>query len=305
MIRFLLSRFLQTIPVLWAVATLTFFMLRMAPGGPFDDERQISPDVLKQLEAYYGFDKPLYVQYFDYLKNILQGDLGASYKFPGRTVNGIIKDAFPKSLELGFYSIVIALVLGVSLGVIASTRPNTWLDYIPSSFAMIGICLPTFVLGPILVIIFALFLRWVPYPGWDMASTKILPSLTLGAFYAAYVARLTRGGMREILTQDFIRTARAKGASEMRIILRHALRGGILPVVSFLGPAFAGLVAGSFVIETIFNIPGLGRHFVSSAFNRDYTMVLGLVLFYASVIVIFNTLVDVLQVWLNPRLKLQ
>ncbi|MCG8576552.1 MAG: ABC transporter permease subunit [Flavobacteriales bacterium] len=305
MARFILRRILETIPVLWAVATITFFMLRMAPGGPFDDERQVSPEVLKTLRAHYGLDKPLMAQYGDYLVNLLKGDLGPSFKYPGRSVNEIIQTAFPKSMELGFYSMVIALILGLLMGVIASLRPNTFLDYAPSSLAMVGICLPTFVLGPLLVLVFALKLKWFPYPGWDTPATKVLPSLTLGAYYAAYIARLTRAGMREVLTQDFIRTARAKGAAARVVILRHALKGGILPVVSFMGPAFAGLVAGSFVIETIFNVPGLGKHFVTSAFNRDYTMVLGLVLFFATLIVVFNTIVDIVQVWLNPKLKLE
>ena len=304
MIRFIFRRILETIPVLWAVATITFFMLRLAPGGPFDDERQVSPEVLRTLQAHYGLDKPLMAQYGDYLLNLLKGDLGPSFKYPGRTVNEITRDSFPNSMELGFYSMSIALALGLTLGIVASLKPNSILDYLPSSMAMVGICLPTFVLGPLLVLVFALKLQWFPYPGWDTPATKVLPSFTLGAYYAAYIARLTRGGMREILTQDFIRTARAKGASAQVIVLRHALRGGLLPVVSFMGPAFAGLVAGSFVIETIFNVPGLGKHFVTSAFNRDYTMVLGLVLFFATLIVVFNTLVDILQVWLNPKLKL-
>ena len=305
MIRFILRRILQTIPVLWAVATLAFFMLRLAPGGPFADERAVSPAVQKALEAHYGLDKPLIAQYGEYLFNLIQGDLGPSFKYPGRTVNEIIQIKFPKSMELGIYSMSIALVFGLTLGVIASLKPNSFLDYVPSSLSMVGICLPTFVLGPLLVLVFALKLKWFPYPGWDGPAYKVLPSATLGFFYAAYIARLTRGGMREVLTQDYIRTARAKGAAAHTVILRHALRGGILPVVSFMGPAFAGLVAGSFVIETIFNIPGLGKDFVTSAFNRDYTMVLGLVVFFAALIVVFNTIVDVVQVWLNPKLKLE
>ena len=280
-------------------------MLRLAPGGPFADERAVSPAVQKALEAHYGLDKPLIAQYGEYLFNLIQGDLGPSFKYPGRTVNEIIQIKFPKSMELGIYSMSIALVFGLTLGVIASLKPNSFLDYVPSSLSMVGICLPTFVLGPLLVLVFALKLKWFPYPGWDGPAYKVLPSATLGFFYAAYIARLTRGGMREVLTQDYIRTARAKGAAAHTVILRHALRGGILPVVSFMGPAFAGLVAGSFVIETIFNIPGLGKDFVTSAFNRDYTMVLGLVVFFAALIVVFNTIVDVVQVWLNPKLKLE
>jgi len=305
MFRFILKRLLQTIPVLWAVATLTFFMIRMVPGGPFDDEKVVIPEVKASLQDYYGLDKPLFKQYTDYMVNLLQGDLGSSFKYPNRSVNELIAQAFPVSLELGVYSMCVALCLGLAAGITASLKPNTMLDYVPSSVAMIGICLPTFVMGPILVLVFALKLSWFNASGWYFPSDKILPSLTLGGYYAAYVTRLTRGGMLEIMNQDFIRTARAKGASESRVILRHSLRGGLLPVVSFLGPAAAGLIAGSFVIETIFNIPGLGSHFVTSAFNRDYTMVLGVVLFYALLIITLNLIVDVLQVFMNPRLRFE
>ena len=204
----------------------------------------------------------------------------------------------------------IALGLGVLFGVIASLRPNTYIDYIPSSLAMIGICLPTFVMGPLLILVFSLKLDWFPATGWGgfsgdqfFSSDMVLPSLTLGFFYAAYISRLTRGGMLDILTQDYIRTAKAKGASGLRVTLKHALRGGLLPVISFMGPAVAGLIAGSFVIETIFNIPGLGQDFVQSAFNRDYTLVLGVVMFYATLIIVLNLIVDILQVILNPKLK--
>jgi len=305
MLRFIVRRLLQTIPVLFVVATMTFFMIRLAPGGPFDSEKSVTPEIRRNLEAYYGFDQPLYRQYLDYLSRVIRGDLGPSFKYPNRTVNELIGEAFPVSVELGLYSLVVALILGLTAGVIASLKPNSLFDYVPSAAAMVGICLPTFVLGPILILVFALHFRWFAASGWEFASDRVLPSLTLGFYYAAYVARLTRGGMLEVLTQDFIRTARAKGASSARVVLRHALRGGILPVVSFLGPAMAGLISGSFVIETIFNIPGLGRHFVTSAFNRDYTMVLGTVLFYATLIILLNLVVDVVQVWLNPRLKFE
>ena len=206
----------------------------------------------------------------------------------------------------------IALSIGIMFGVIASIRPNSYIDYIPSSLAMIGICLPTFVMGPILIYIFSLELKWLPATGWGgfdgdlfFSSDMILPSITLGLFYAAYISRLTRGGMLDILTQDYIRTAKAKGASAPRVLIKHALRGGLLPVISFMGPAVAGLIAGSFVIETIFNIPGLGQDFVKSAFNRDYTLVLGVVMFYASLIVVLNLIVDIIQVTLNPKLKFE
>ncbi len=209
------------------------------------------------------------------------------------------------SLELGSLALLVALLVGLPLGVLAAVRRNSWLDYIASTVGMLGISVPTFVLGPLLVLFFAIHLGWVNASGWYGPSDRVLPALTLGFVYAAYIMRLTRGGMLEVLNQDYIRTARAKGASESRIVLRHALRGGLLPVVSFLGPAIAGILTGSFVIETIFQIPGLGREFVNSAFNRDYTLVLGTVILYASLIVLLNLAADVAQVWLNPKLKFE
>jgi len=303
MLKFILRRLLETIPVLLVVVTVTFFMLRLAPGGPFDSEKKLSPEVEARLNAHYGFDKPLSVQYLTYLKNLLKGDLGPTTTYANRSTNEIIGMFLPVSLELGIYSLCVALVIGISLGVIASLKPNTWTDYLPSSLAMVGICLPTFVLGPVLILIFALKLNMFDATGWDDPRDRVLPALTLGGYYAAYVARLTRGGMLEVLTQDFIRTAKAKGASAPRVLFKHALRGGLLPVVSFLGPATAGLISGSFVIETVFGIPGLGRQFVTSAFNRDYALVMGTVLLFATFIIMLNMIVDILQVWLNPKLK--
>ena len=307
MLKFILRRILETVPVLLCVAAMTFFMCRLAPGGPFDDDKQVTAEVREQLNKQFNLDKPLYAQFYQYLVNLpnLQ-----SFKYPSRTVGDIISQKFPVSAKLGFLAICIALSIGIMFGVIASLRPNSYIDYMPSSLAMIGICLPTFVMGPILIYIFSLKLKWLPATGWGgfdgdvfFSSDMILPSLTLGLFYAAYISRLTRGGMLDILTQDYIRTAKAKGASAPRVLLKHALRGGLLPVISFMGPAVAGLIAGSFVIETIFNIPGLGQDFVKSAFNRDYTLVLGVVMFYATLIVILNLIVDILQVSLNPKLK--
>ncbi|MBK8858361.1 MAG: ABC transporter permease subunit [Opitutaceae bacterium] len=303
MFRFVLRRLLEMIPVLWIIVTATFFMIRFVPGGPFTAEKAVTPEVLRNLEAHYGLDRPLHRQYLDYLGNLLHGDLGPSFKYANRTVNEIIADKLPTSLELGLLSLAIALTFGLTLGVLAAVRRNTWLDYLCSSVAMTGISVPTFVLGPLLVLFFAIHLGWFNASGWYVATDRVLPAATLGCVYAAYVARLTRGGMLEILGQDFIRTARAKGASEARVIFRHALRGGLLPVVSFLGPAVAGILTGSFVIETIFQIPGLGREFVNSAFNRDYTLVMGTVILYAALIVTLNLVVDVVQVWLNPKLK--
>jgi oligopeptide transport system permease protein len=305
MIRFVIQRLLQTIPVIWVIITATFFMIRLVPGGPFTAEKAVTPEIKRNLEAYYGMNKPLYRQYLDYTGSLLRGNLGPSFKYPTRSVNEIIAEKLPVSLELGFISLAIALGVGLPLGVLAAVRRNTWIDYTCSSVAMMGICVPTFVLGPILSLVFAIHFGWFDASGWFGPSDRVLPSFTLGMVYAAYVARLTRAGMLEVLSQDYIRTARAKGASESRIVLRHALRGGLTPVVSFLGPTIAGIVTGSFVIETIFQIPGVGREFVNSAFNRDYTLVLGTVILYAGFLIAMNLVADIALVWLNPRLKFE
>ena len=301
--KFVLSRVLQAIPTLWVIATLTFFMTRYAPGGPFDAEKAIPQEIKVKLESHFGLDRPLFDQYLLYLKNLLRGDLGPSFKYPGWEVSELIATAFPVSLTLGVLSLGIALFIGIPAGIMAALRKNTWLDYLPMSLSMAGICLPTFVLGPLLIYIFSTQLGLFPPLGWYGPSDWFLPSFTLGLFYAAYVARLTRAGMLETLQQDYVRTARAKGATPWRVVTRHALRGGLLPVVTYLGPAFAGLVSGSFVIESIFFIPGLGKFFVTAAFNRDYTMVLGTVLFYASLIILLNLLVDLLQAWIDPKAR--
>jgi oligopeptide transport system permease protein len=305
MIRLIAWRVLEMVPILWIITTVVFFVIRLAPGGPFDAERNVSAEVLKNLNAYYHLDEPLYRQYLEYMGDLLHGDLGPSFKNASWSVNELIALGAPVSLELGVYALAVALAIGLAAGIVASTKPNTARDHIPMSLAMLGICVPTFVLGPLLVLVFSLWLDWLPVAGWDGPRYKLLPALTLGAAYAAYIARLTRGGMLEVLAQDFIRTARAKGLSRARVVLRHALRGGIQPVVSFLGPAAAGLLTGSFVVETIFQIPGLGRFFVQAAFNRDYTMIMGMVLFYAVLILCFNLVVDVVQAWLDPRVRSQ
>ena len=304
MAKFILGRILQAIPTLLIIAALTFFMTRMAPGGPFDSEKPIPEEIKERIEAHYGLDKPLHEQFLLYIGNLLQGDLGPSFKYVGWDVSELIAQAFPISAQLGLCSLAIALALGLPAGIVAALRKNSPWDYVPMSIAMVGICLPTFVLGPILILLFSAKLGWFSPMGWYSWSDIVLPSLTLGLFYAAYIARLTRAGMLETLNQDYVRTARAKGASPSRVVLKHALRGDLLPVVTFLGPAFAGLISGSFIIETIFFIPGLGRFFVTAAFNRDYTMVLGTVLFYATLIILLNLLVDIVQAWLNPRTRL-
>jgi oligopeptide transport system permease protein len=303
MIRFVIIRLLQTIPVVWVIVTATFFMIRFVPGGPFTAERAVTPEIKRNLEAHYGLNKPLYRQYLDYCSSILHGDLGPSFKYPTRSVNEIIAEKLPVSAELGVWSLGVALLIGLPLGVIAAVRRNTWVDYTCSSVSLVGICIPTYVMGPLLILVLAIRLGWFNASGWYSPIDRVLPSVTLGLVYAAYIARLTRGGMLEVLSQDYIRTARAKGASEARVILRHALRGGLTAVVSFLGPAIAGIVTGSFVIETVFQIPGIGREFVNSAFNRDYTLVLGTVVLYAGFLIGMNLVVDIVQVWLNPKLK--
>lgn len=332
MLRFVLRRLFESIPVMLLIVTATFFMVRFVPGGPFLGEKALPPEVQRNLEAHYGLHQPLWKQYVDYLGALCPKrfapqrlfadadrddrwdfdlaaafgvDFGPSLKYANRTVNEVIAGALPYSLELGAWSLLVALALGLPLGVIAAVRRNTWVDYLCSGVSLFGICVPTFVLGPLLVLGLAIHLQRFNASGWNEPLDRVLPALTLGLVYAAYVARLARGGMLEVLGQDFIRTARAKGASEVRIVLRHALRGGLLPVVSYLGPATAGILTGSFVIERIFQIPGLGREFVNSAFNRDYTLVIGTVVLYAAAVVFFNLVVDVVQVWLNPRLRFE
>jgi oligopeptide transport system permease protein len=304
MFRFILKRLLYAVPVLLIVITAAFLFVHAAPGGPFSLERAVPPEVLKALNERYRLDQPLYVQYADYMQDLLRGELGPSFKYPGRSVAEIIAAGMPITFELGLYALCIALLIGVGAGVLAATRQNTWVDHLPMSIAMAGICLPTFVMGPLLVLLFGIRLEWLPVTGWGwLPGDKVLPSLTLGFGYAAYIARLSRGGMLEILSQDFIRTARAKGVPESMVIVRHALRGGLQPVVSFLGPAVAGLLGGSFVVETLFQIPGLGRYYVQAAFNRDYTLVLGMTIFFSTLIILFNLVADIVTAWIDPRLR--
>lgn len=302
-LRYLLGRLAIMVPVFVVVVTLVFFMIRFAPGGPFDSEKAVSPEIMVNLNAKYHMDEPLIAQYFRYLGDLSRFDLGPSFKHANRTVNEIIAESLPVSIELGLIALVWALIIGVTAGGIAAMKPNSLFDYIPMSFSIMGICLPTFVIGPLLVLVFGLWLGWLPVAGWNSWEDRLLPSLTLGFAYAAYISRLTRGGLMEIRTQDFIRTARAKGLSEGQILIRHALRGGILPVVSYMGPALAGIISGALVTETIFNIPGLGRFFIQSALNRDYTVVMGTALLYFSLIFVCNFFVDIVYVILDPRVR--
>jgi oligopeptide transport system permease protein len=305
MLRFIARRCLQIIPVLLVIATLTFFLMKLAPGGPFDTEKATTPEIKKQLEAHYGLNQPLWRQYVDYMGNMAKGDLGPSFKYAGWNVTELIAGAFPVSLELGCYALAVALTLGMIAGFIAALRPNTVTDYAPMSLATLGICLPTFVMGPLLILLFGITLGWFNASGWFFLEDRVLPALTLGGYYAAYTARIARTGMIDVLSQDFIRTARAKGATEWRVLFKHALKGAVQPVVTLTAPVTASMVTGSFIVEKIFDIPGLGRFFVTAAFNRDLTLVVGLVLFYATLIVVLNLIADIVLVWLNPKLRFE
>ena len=304
MIQLILKRLFTYIPVLLAVVIITFLMIHAAPGGPFDAERVASPEIIEKLNEAYNLDKPIHVQIYNYLFNAIQGDFGPSFKYPGRTVTELIMSGLPTTIELAIYSILFAIFLGVISGLVASLNPGKILDIVPMSISLLGICIPSIILGPVLVLIFGIWYEVLPVYGWgDNPGDKILPTITLGTAYAAIFARLTRGGMLEILGQDYIRTARAKGLSEIRIVIVHALRGGILPVISFLGPAIAGLLAGSFVVETIFQINGVGRFYVQAAFNRDYTMILGTSILFTFMTLTFVLISDIVASFLNPTLR--
>lgn len=302
MFRHAVQRLIGSFLVIWVIITLTFFMLRLAPGGPFDLERKLPADVLVNIQKKYHLDEPLFQQYFRYVKDVfLHGDLGPSYKFSDRSVNDFIREGFPVSLKLGCNALLVSLLIGLGMGITAALRHNTKWDYTAMILALVGVSVPSFVIGPLGQLIFGLWLGWLPIGGWDGWQTEILPSLTLGAIYAASIARLARGGMLEVTGQDYIRTARAKGLPERIILFRHMIRGGLLPVVSYLGPAIAFLFTGSIVVEKIFNIPGLGRHIIFSAINRDYTVVLGLVIVFSALILVLNLLVDILYTLIDPR----
>ena len=303
MLRLILRRLLESIPTLLILIAVTFFMMRMAPGGPFDTEKRLAPEVEANLRAAYHLDEPLYLQFGRYLGNLAQGDFGPSFQYRDRTVTELIAGGFPVSLRLGGFAMLLALFGGVTLGSIAALRQNKPTDYATMAVAMTGISVPNFVMAPLLVLVFAVYLGWLPAGGLGDAGWRnlLLPVITLALTQVAYIARLTRGSMIEILRSNYIRTARAQGLSTATILLRHALKPALVPVVSYLGPATAGLITGSVVIETIFGLPGLGRYFVQGALNRDYTLVLGIVVFYGALIILFNFLVDLAYGWLDPR----
>ena len=304
MLKLLVSRFFQGLLTLFVLVTLTFFLVRAMPGSPYTEEKAIPEHVLERMKAYTGLDKPLPVQYARYLKNlIIRQDLGDMIKKDGVKVSEIIRDSFPVSLALGLASMAIALMVGIPAGVIAAVKKNTPIDFACLSFAMVGICLPSFVIGPLLAVFAGLQFQALNVAGWSSPTDWILPAVTLGMINAAYLARLSRGGMLDVLNQDYIRTAKAKGVPGHKIIMRHALRGGLIPAVAFIGPAFAGMISGSFVIETIFQVPGMGQHFVNAATDREFFLIQGLVLFYGFLIVAANLMADLAQIALNPRLR--
>lgn len=302
--RYVLRRLIVAVPTLLVIITLAFFMVRFAPGGPFDMERALPPEIQANLNAVYHLDEPLWQQYLRYMGNLLQGDFGPSFQYNDRTVNELIGYGFPVSMKIGLSSIILAVFIGSFLGISAAIKQNSALDYSIMSVAMTGITIPTFVMAPLLMLIFAVYLHWLPAGGWGSWRQMVLPIITLALPQIAYVSRLMRGSMIEVLRANHVRTARAKGLSERQVILRHCLKPALMPIVSYLGPATAGVLTGSVVIEQIFGIPGIGRYFVQGALNRDYTLVLGVVVFYAVLILIFNLLVDLAYAWLDPKVRL-
>lgn len=305
MIRYALKRLVAALPTLLVLITLAFFMIRIAPGGPFDTEKALPPEIEANLNAAYHLDEPLIQQYGRYLLQIAQGDFGPSFQYKEFTVNELIAAGFPVSLQIGGYSMLVAIILGCLFGIIAALRQNQLTDYTVMTVAMTGISIPNFVIAPLLILLFGVSLGWLPAGGWDDdgPGKLVMPVIALALPQIAYVSRLMRGSMIEVLRSNYIRTARAKGLSKMRIILKHALRPAFLPVLSYLGPASAAIITGSVVIEKIFGIPGLGRYFVQGALNRDYTLVMGVVVFYGILIIVFNFIVDLLYGALDPKVR--
>jgi len=304
-LRYSLSRFLGAIPTLFILIAIAFFMIRAAPGGPFDAEKALPPEIEANLRAAYHLDEPLYQQFGRYVLNLARGDFGPSFQYKDYTVTELIAAGFPVSLKLGGSAMLLALLVGVSAGTVAALRQNSRTDHAVMAVSMTGISIPNFVMAPLLILFFAVYLGWLPAGGIGDGSLRyiILPVISLALPQVAYIARLTRGSMIEVLRSNFVRTARAQGLPERTVILRHALKPALLPVVSYLGPATAAVITGSVVIEQIFGVPGLGRYFVQGALNRDYTLVMGVVVFYGTLIILFNLFVDLVYAWLDPKVK--
>jgi oligopeptide transport system permease protein len=306
MLAYALKRLLSAVPTLLVLITLTFFMMRAAPGGPFDRERDVEPQVRAKLEQAYHLDESLWKQYGRYLGQLVHGDLGPSFKYADRSVNELIAEGFPVSLEIGALAMLLALLLGGAAGIYAALRQNRFGDYGVMALAMTGVSIPNYVVAPLLILLFAVTLGWLPAGGWDGGAARnlLLPVLALAAPQVAYIARLMRGSMIEVLRANYIRTARAKGVPTSRIVFHHALRAAMLPLVSYLGPAVAAVLTGSLIVEEIFGLPGIGRYFVQGALNRDYTLVMGVVICYAALIITLNFVADIAYALLDPRVRL-
>ncbi|MBC5790530.1 oligopeptide ABC transporter permease OppB [Providencia sp. JUb39] len=305
MFKFILRRLLEAIPTLFILITISFFMMRLAPGSPFTGERKLPSEVMANIEAKYHLNDPMYKQYFSYLFQLSQGDFGPSFKYKDYSVNDLVAKAFPVSAKLGATAFVVAVLFGVTAGVIAALNQNTKWDFTVMGFAMTGVVIPSFVVAPLLVLIFAIHLKWLPGGGWDGGNVThmILPMVALSLAYIASISRITRGSMIEIMHSNFIRTARAKGLPLRTIIFRHALKPALLPVLSYMGPAFVGIITGSMVIETIFGLPGIGQLFVNGALNRDYSLVLSLTILVGVLTIAFNAIVDVLYAVIDPKIR--
>ena len=305
MLGYATRRILQAIPTFLLIVAAAFFLMRAAPGGPFDEERALPPEIEANLQAAYGLDQPVTVQFARYLGGLLHGDLGPSFRMKDFSVAELIVRGLPVTLSLGAAALLLGIALGIPLGLVAGLRQNGWADHAVMAVALAGIAIPNFVVGPVLALFFGLYLGWLPVAGWEAGSLRhlVLPVVTLALPLVAYLARLTRGSLLEVLQAPFIRTARAKGLDPGVILRRHALKPTLLPVVSFLGPAAAALLTGSLVVEQVFGLPGVGRYFVQGAINRDYTLVMGMVVFYASLILLLNLAVDLVYGWLDPRIR--
>jgi oligopeptide transport system permease protein len=305
MLRFIIRRVVVIIPMLFIILSITWGLIRLAPGNFYTGEKKLAPAIEQNLREKYGLNKPWYVQYRKVLWNMVRFDFGDSLKYEGQSVNQILLRALPVSATLGLCAYLFALAVGITTGTLAALRQNSWIDYASMALAMLGISIPNFVLGPLLALLFALTLYWLPPALWEGFPSRsiILPSLTLSALYIAYIARLTRSGMLEVMRSDYIRTARAKGLSERQVVFRHALRGGLLPVVSFSGPALAFLITGTVVVERVFSLPGLGNYFINACFNRDEPLIIGIVAFIAVAVLGFNLLVDISYGIIDPRIR--
>ena len=301
---YIIKRIFNAFIVLWIVITITFFLMHAIPGGPFTAEKSLPPYVLHSIEERYKLNDPLYKQYGDYLCNLVQGDLGPSFKYPGRSVNDIIKDGFPVSFKLGIEAILIAIIIGIPAGILAGVKKDKWQDRAVNFFTTLGVAVPSFVVAALLIYVLSTKLHLLPAAMWNGWRYEIMPALALSGMPMSFIARLTRSSMLDILSQDYIKTARAKGLSWSKVLIKHALPNSLIPVVTYLGPMTASILTGSFVIETIFAIPGLGQYFVTSVYNRDYTVILGVTIFYSVIVIVLNMVVDLLYPLLDPRIKI-